>query len=54
MGFKQVFKNRVFDRLNQDFGPNLTYLESFKGRVPEKAKMSKNLYNKKNNLNLLA
>jgi hypothetical protein len=27
------------------FGPNLTYLESFKGRVPEKAKMSKNLYN---------
>jgi hypothetical protein len=26
------------------FGPNLTYLESYKGRVPEKAKMRKNLY----------
>ncbi len=24
------------------FGPNLTYLESFKGRVPKKAKMRKN------------
>jgi hypothetical protein len=27
------------------FRQNLTYLEFFKGRVPEKAKMSKNLYN---------
>jgi hypothetical protein len=26
------------------FGVNMTYLKSFKGRVPEKAKMRKNLY----------
>ncbi len=30
------------------FGPILTYLEYFKGRVPEKAKMRKNLYDEKN------
>ncbi len=29
------------------FGVNLSYLESFKGRVPEKTKMTKNLYNQK-------
>jgi hypothetical protein len=34
------------------FGPNLTYLESFKVRVPEKAKMRKNLFDEKNALNL--
>jgi hypothetical protein len=29
------------------FGPNLTYLESFKGRVPEKLKLEKNYMIKK-------
>ena len=29
------------------FGPNLTYLESFKGRVPEKLKLEKTYMIKK-------
>ncbi len=37
---------------NMHFVVNLTFLESFKGRVLEKAKMRKNLYDLKNTLNL--